>query len=180
MKWINEPAKWSSNKNDLTVSSESSTDFWRVTGEGIGAIRDNGHLFGENVDSDFDLSMDIHGHFAAQYDHAGAMVRVDDHHWIKTGVEYFDGRPRFSTVVTSDYSNWMLAPLPENFTHLAILISRRGNAVQVRRSRDDGQMEFSAQLYAPPDRTVFAGAMCAAPKSDGFDVTFRNLTLAPK
>jgi hypothetical protein len=179
MEWMNEPATWSLNKNDLTVSAEASTDFWRVTGEGIGAVRDNGHLFGENIDSDFDLSMDIHGHFGAQYDQAGAMVRVDDLHWLKTGIEFFDGSPRFSTVVTSGYSNWMLAVLPD-FSHLNILISRRGNAVEVRRSLDGGQMEFSAQLYLPPDRTVFAGAMCAAPKGGGFDVTFRNLTVTPK
>jgi uncharacterized protein len=79
-------------------SPAQSADFWRITGYGY--IRDNGHLYGEPVGGDFDLSMRVRGSYAAQYDQAGAMVRVDDRRWLKTGIEYFDGRPRLSTVIT--------------------------------------------------------------------------------
>lgn len=179
MEWMNEPTEWSSNERDLNIVTEASTDFWRVTGEGIKAVRDNGHLFGEMIAGDFDLSVDVHGDLKEQYDQAGVMVRVDNRQWFKTGIEFLDGRPRFSTVVTFDYSNWMLTDLPDSFDHLSIRISHRGNAVEVHRSLDGAPEEFSAQLYLPPGRETFAGVMCAAPKGGGFDVSFRNLVITP-
>ena len=179
MKWLNEPAKWSSDGNDLNVTTEASTDFWRVTGEGIDAIRDNGHLYGETISGDFDLSVNVQGNFKDQYDQAGVMVRVSDRQWFKTGVELLNGRPRFSTVVTFDYSNWMIADLPESFYQLSIRIEHRGNAVEVHRAVDGGPEEFASHVYLPPERDKFAGVMCAAPKGHGFDVTFRNFLLTP-
>jgi hypothetical protein len=176
---MNEPTEWSSNGIALNVVTEASTDFWRVTGEGVDAVRDNGHLFGETIAGEFDLSVDIHGHFTEQYDQAGVMVRVDDHQWFKTGIEFFEGIPRFSTVVTFGYSNWMLTDFPEPFDHLGIRISHRGDAVEVHRSLNGGPPEFSAHLYLPPGRPKFAGVMCAAPKGTGFDVIFRNLIITP-
>jgi regulation of enolase protein 1 (concanavalin A-like superfamily) len=38
--------------------------------------------------------MRVRGSYGAQYDQAGAMVRLDERRWLKTGAEYFDGRPR--------------------------------------------------------------------------------------
>jgi regulation of enolase protein 1 (concanavalin A-like superfamily) len=179
VEWMNEPTEWSSNGIALKVVTEASTDFWRVTGEGVEAVRDNGHLFGETITGEFDLSVDIRGHFTEQYDQAGVMVRVDDHQWFKTGIEFFEGIPRFSTVVTFGYSNWMLTDFPEPFDHLGIRISHRGDAVEVHRSLNGGPLEFSALLYLPPGRPKFAGVMCAAPKGAGFDVSFRNLIITP-
>lgn len=179
MEWLNEPAKWSSNGIELNVATEGSTDFWRVTGEGIDAIRDNGHLYGETISGDFDLSVDVQGNLKDQYDQAGVMVRVSDRQWFKTGVEFLNGRPRFSTVVTFDYSNWMIADLPESFHQLSIHVEYRGNAVEVHRAVDGGPEEFLAHIYLPPGEDKFAGVMCAAPKGHGFDVTFRNFLLTP-
>lgn len=176
---MNEPARWSLNGSELTLATEGSTDFWRVTGEGDDAIRDNGHLFGEVIAGEFDLSVDVHGQFADQYDHAGVMVRVDERQWFKAGIELLDGKPRYSTVVTFGYSNWMITDLPETFDHLSLRITNRGNAVEVHRSLDGGPLEFSAHLFMPPGRTKFAGVMSAAPKGSGFDVTFRNLIITP-
>ncbi|KAL8826619.1 MAG: hypothetical protein Q9170_007334 [Blastenia crenularia] len=33
--------------------------------------------------------------------------------WIKTGIEFFDGRPNVSTVACDRWADWSLAPLPE-------------------------------------------------------------------
>jgi hypothetical protein len=65
-------------------------------------IRDNGHLRGEQIGGDFDLSMRVRGFCAAQCDQPEAMVRVDERRRLKTGIKFFDGRPRFSTVITLD------------------------------------------------------------------------------
>jgi regulation of enolase protein 1 (concanavalin A-like superfamily) len=179
VEWMNEPATWSLEGTDLHVTTEPSTDFWRVTGEGVDAVRDNGHIFGETLSGDFDLTVDVIGVFSEQYDQAGVMIRVNDRQWFKTGVEFLDGRPRFSTVVTFDYSNWTFTDLPDSFDRLSIRIAYRGDAVEVHRSVDGGPEEFSAHLYLPPGEEKFVGVMSAAPKGRGFNVIFRNLVITP-
>jgi regulation of enolase protein 1 (concanavalin A-like superfamily) len=175
MQWLNEPARWSDRDGVLKVTADATTDFWRVTGYGYS--RDNGHLYGERLAGDFDLSMRVRGSYAAQYDQAGAMVRVDERHWLKTGVEYFNGSKRFSTVITLDHSSWALASLPVTMTELGLRLTRRGDAVEIHYCVDAGDFELAALAYLPPDHGVLAGPMCAAPEGSGFDVTFTGLTV---
>jgi uncharacterized protein len=176
MRWLNEPAQWSEQAGSLVVTAGAATDFWRITGYGY--IRDNGHLYGEQLPGDFDLSMRVRGSYAAQYDQAGAMVRLDERRWLKTGVEYFDGRPCFSTVITLDHSSWALADLPAEMSELGLLVTRRGDAIEVRYCVDDGDRKLAALAYLPPREAVLAGAMCAAPEGNGFQVTFHDLKVA--
>ena len=175
MQWLNEPAQWSERAGALLVTADAATDFWRITGYGY--IRDNGHLYGEQLSGDFDLSMRVRGSYAAQYDQAGAMVRVDEHRWLKTGIEYFDGRPRFSTVITLEHSSWAVADLPGYAGEVSLFVTRRGDAIEVRYRLDGGQSELAALAYLPPAEPVLAGAMCAAPDGSGFDVTFHDLRI---
>jgi uncharacterized protein len=157
------------------VTTDGGTDFWRITGYGY--IRDNGHLYGEQLDGDFTLSMRVRGSYAAQYDQAGAMVRVDERRWIKTGIEYFDGRPRFSTVITAEHSSWALADLPSGLDELSLSVTRRGDAIEVRYRLGNAESALAALAYLPPSEQVLAGAMCAAPEGSGFHVTFHDLTI---
>ncbi len=175
MQWLNEPAQWSERADALLVTADAGTDFWRITGYGY--IRDNGHLYGEQLSGDFDLSMRVRGSYAAQYDQAGAMVRVDDRRWLKTGIEYFDGRPRFSTVITLEHSSWAVADLPSYAGEVSLLVTRRGDAIEVRYRLDGGDRELAALAYLPSGEQVLAGAMCAAPEGSGFEVTFHDLRI---
>ncbi len=175
MLWLNEPARWSEANGRLTVTADPGTDFWRTTSYGY--VRDTGHVYGDRVDGEFDLSVRVRGAYGAQYDQAGAMVRVDDRRWLKTGVEYFDGRLRLSTVVTLDYSSWAVGELPRGTTEVALYLARRGDSVEVRYRADGGERELAAVVYVPPAQTVLAGAMCAAPEGEGFEVSFRDLAI---
>jgi regulation of enolase protein 1 (concanavalin A-like superfamily) len=103
------------------------------------------------------------------------MIRVDDRYWLKTGVEYFDGRTRFSTVVSLDYSSWAVADLPTRASELVLYLKRRNDSVEVRYAVDYLEPELAALVYLPPGEEVLAGAMCAAPEGTGFEVTFRDL-----
>jgi len=178
VQWLNEPAQWSEADGALTVTADPGTDFWRTTGYGY--IRDSGHLYGEMLSGDFDFSMRVRGRYSAQYDQAGAMVRVDERHWLKTGIEFFDGRMRMSTVVTLDYSSWALAELPPDATELSLLLTRRGDAVEVRYSAGGGQIQLASLIYLPPDQGVLAGPMCAAPEGGGFEVSFHDVAIVPR
>ncbi|MGO9148567.1 MAG: DUF1349 domain-containing protein [Acidimicrobiales bacterium] len=175
MHWLNEPASWSEEFDVLRVTADAGTDFWRTTGYGYN--RDTGHLYGDVTAGELDLSMRLCGSYSAQYDQAGAMVRIDERNWIKTGIEYFEGRMRLSTVVTCEYSSWVVAELPESTNELALLLTRRGDALEVRYSLDGGAQELAALVHLPPEVQVLAGAMCAAPTGGGFQVTFQDLSL---
>jgi regulation of enolase protein 1 (concanavalin A-like superfamily) len=176
--WLNEPARWLDNDGVLSVTADGGTDFWRTTGYGY--IRDNGHLYGTEFPGDFDLRVRVRGTYVDQYDQAGAMIRVDERNWIKTGIEFFDGRPRFSTVVTLDYSSWAVADLPQGTDGIVLSVTRRGDAVEIRYALDGGRGELAALAYLPPGRAVMAGAMCAAPEGSGFPVAFDRLLLEPR
>ena len=85
MQWLNEPAHWSSSSNRIIVTTSPKTDFWHVTHYGF--IRDSGHFYFEQINTDFIVEVEISGSYKDLYDQAGIMIRSDENHWIKTGVE---------------------------------------------------------------------------------------------
>jgi len=173
MEWLNEPASWQRNGDVLRVSVDPGTDFWRATGYGY--VHDNGHVYGDRLPGDLDVSVRIRGAFASQYDQAGIMLRADEETWLKTGLEFFEGRPRLSTVLTAGWSSWMVADLPPGTDEVTLRVSRRGDAVEVRYAAGDGAAELAALVFLPPDREMLAGIMCAAPEGTGFSVAFNDL-----
>jgi hypothetical protein len=178
MEWLNEPASWQRTGDVLTVSVDPSTDFWRETGYGY--IRDSGHVYGEVLAGDLDVSVRMRCTLAVQYDQAGVMLRADERTWLKTGVEFFEGRARLSTVLTLGRSSWMVTDLPEGTDEIVLRVSRRGDAVEVRYVIEDGRAELAALVFMPPGREVLAGVMAAAPEGPGFRVTFHDLRITER
>ena len=176
MQWLNEPAIWQRTDDVLRVSVDPGTDFWRATGYGY--IHDNGHVYGERLPGDLDVSVRLRCTFAHQYDQAGIMLRADEQTWLKTGVEFFEGRPRLSTVLTLGWSSWMVADLPTDLEEITLRMSRRGDAVEIRYAAGDSAAELAALVFLPPDCEVLAGIMCAAPEGSGFIVSFHDLRIA--
>ncbi len=176
MEWLNEPASWQRTDDTLQVNVDPGTDFWRVTGYGY--IRDSGHVYGEVLAGDLDVAVRIRGNWSAQYDQAGVMLRADERTWLKTGIEFFEGRPRLSTVLTLGMSSWSVANLPDDAGDVALRLSRRGDAVEIRYSTGDGPPDLAALVYLPPDSELLAGVMCAAPEGSGFSVSFHELRIA--
>ena len=76
MHWYNEPAAWAAEGDIITVTADPGTDFWRKTHYGF--IRDNGHFYYQEVSGDFRCEVKVSGRYAALYDQAGLMVRVDE------------------------------------------------------------------------------------------------------
>ena len=176
MQWLNEPASWQRTGDVLRVSVDPGTDFWRTTGYGY--VHDNGHVYGELLPGDLDVSVRVRGAFANQYDQAGIILRADEHTWLKTGLEFFEGRPRLSTVLTLGCSSWMVADLPPGTDEVTLRVSRRGDAVEVRYTAGDGAAELAALVFMPPGREMLAGIVCAAPEGTGFSVSFHDLRIA--
>ena len=129
MEWLNEPGRWSGSLDDLTVECEPGTDFWRTTHYGF--VRDSGHFAYSPFEDE--AAVRFRGDFAAQYDQAGLMLRVDAEHWIKAGIELADGRAWLSVVVTRGVSDWSQqpAPAPDADGWWTVRAVRGGDAVQV-------------------------------------------------
>jgi regulation of enolase protein 1 (concanavalin A-like superfamily) len=178
MEWLNEPASWQRTGEVLTVSVDPGTDFWRETGYGY--IRDSGHVYGDVLAGDLDVSVRLRCTLGVQYDQAGVMLRADERTWLKTGVEFFEGRARLSTVLTLGRSSWMVTDLPGGTDDIVLRVSRRGDAVEVRYVIADGPAELAALVFLPPGREVLAGVMAAAPEGPGFQVTFHDLRITER
>ncbi|MGD0692574.1 MAG: DUF1349 domain-containing protein [Acidimicrobiales bacterium] len=175
MDWFNEPSQWSEKDGQITVRADARTDFWRITDYGY--VRDNGHIYGEAITTDFDFAVRVEADYADQYDQAGVAIRVDESHWLKTGVELYEGQLRFSTVITVDHSNWVIADLPEHFRTLNLHLTRRDDVVHIGYSVDDATPEMASVVYLEPGVSAFVGLLCAAPEGDGFDARFSDLAI---
>ncbi|CAI4552243.1 AKH_1a_G0027210.mRNA.1.CDS.1 [Saccharomyces cerevisiae] len=83
------------------------TDFWRETFYGL--TRDSGHFLGVETGSAFTAQVRVQGSYESLYDQAGIMVRIDDGHWLKAGIEISDGHAMLSSVLTNGKSDWSTA-----------------------------------------------------------------------
>lgn len=175
MEWLHEPAEWQANGDELTVTAAAKTDFWRTTHYGF--VRDNGHFYGLEATGDFVATVIVRGRYRDQYDQAGLMVRLNETTWLKTGVEFVEGVPLASVVVTRNYSDWSVAPLPPEMRDLHIRLIRQGDAIEVRVAANDGEEMMLRLAYLTDEPVVRVGPMCAAPDGEGFDVTFRGFAV---
>jgi uncharacterized protein len=174
MQWLNEPPVWEANNGRLRVVTGAKTDFWRVTHYGF--IRDNGHFYYERKTGDFTLQARIDGKYEALYDQAGLMIRSGSANWIKTGIEYTDGLPHLSAVVTRDFSDWSLLPI-QLTGPVWLRLTKLDNAVRIQYSSDGISFSMLRLAYFPPSNDVTAGLMCCSPERAGFTVEFTEFTI---
>jgi regulation of enolase protein 1 (concanavalin A-like superfamily) len=160
----------------ITVVADPRTDFWRITD--CGQIRDNGHFYYRRVTGDFCAHVRFSGQYAVLYDQAGLMVRVDEENWLKCGIEFVSGIQHASAVVTRDYSDWSVVPLPSNPATLWLRVARRGSTIEVHTSLDGAHYTMIRSAYLRPAETAQVGLMCAAPEGDGFSVTFEGFAVS--
>ena len=175
-RWLHEPAVWAENDGVVTVTTDPGSDFWRVTHYGF--IRDNGHFYYWPQTGDFVAEVTVTGAYRDLYDQAGLMLRVDDRTWLKCGIEFVGGVQQVSAVVTRDYSDWSVTPLPMNPAAIRLRVTRQGPAIEIHYAvtNDDWQLLRLAYLTDAP--TLSLGLMCASPEGQGFTVRFENLDVA--
>ena len=175
--WLNQPEKWTLEDGKLLVTSDDKSDFWRKTSYGF--IRDSGHFFGVATDGDFTAQVHVAGHYATLYDQAGLMVRIDEEHWIKCGVEYSDGQLWLSTVLTAGKSDWAVsvAPAMPNGFWLRVTVSE--GVIRVQYSVDGKLWPLLRLAPFPVAARYLVGPMCCTPERGGLEVTFSSFTAGP-
>ena len=172
MEWYNEPPFWQVQADNLTITSGSKTDFWRHTHYGF--VRDNGHFYYQQIQGDFTAEVKVSGQYADLYDQAGLMVRLDTANWLKCGIEFVDAVQQVSAVVTRDYSDWSVVPIPHNPASLWLRVTRRGADLEVQYSLDGTQYTLLRLAYFTPVEIVSVGIMCASPEGNGFSTIFEG------
>lgn len=177
--WLNEPSVWTGDARHLQLRTELETDFWRETFYGF--IRDSGHAYLTPVRGDFTASVTVTGAYEALYDQAGLFLRLDDHRWIKAGIEFTDGLMHFSVVVTRDVSDWSVIPLHgvSPGDEISMRLTRHGNAVRVQFSTGSNTTWQLARLCPFTDADAQIGVMACSPQRAGFTAEFRDLIVGP-
>lgn len=96
----------------LTLSPPAFRDFWSKTFYTPTLIKHDASALLRKVAETQECTIMIDFDYTpvSQFDQAGLMVYRDDLHWVKAGIEFCDGAPRLSVVVTNDYSDWSTQP----------------------------------------------------------------------
>ena len=176
MQWFNPPAQWQASPQGLEVQVDARTDFWRVTRHDF--IKDDAHFYYRSVSGDFRAEVTVHGAYQALYDQAGLMLRQDERTWLKCGIEFLEGVQQASAVLTREFSDWSIVPLPDNPAAIRIQVLRIGSAVEVSFARPGQNFVLIRQGYLTPAPTLQIGMMCAAPQGEGFAVRFTDFALS--
>jgi uncharacterized protein len=176
--WLNEPAAFSGDARELKLVISEKTDFWQDTFYRF--QRDNGHAYLTPVTGDFTASVTVSGDYQELYDQAGLMLRIDQRHWIKTGIEYTDGLMHFSAVVTNGASDWSVIPLHNSSKddEVSVRVTRHDDAVRVQFSINGAPWQL-ARLAPFSSADASVGLMACSPERGGFEAVFRNLDVGP-
>ncbi len=175
MQWFNEPAKWKIEDNKLKVEVTPKSDYWRATGYGFTV--DDGPFCYTTRGGEFEVSVKISAEFKARYDHLGLMLRIDEKLWIKTGMEYVDGKYNFSTVVTNDFSSWNVIPLKGKPEFLWVKAIRKKDSVEIYYSFDGKDYIMSNIAYFPDQKPAMVGMMAGSPDGNGYNAVFENFKI---
>lgn len=121
---VGQDGNWSVEDSVLTLSPPAKKDFWRKTFYEPMLVKDDGScLFSTLPDNEcFTVETSFILNPKRQFDQAGICIRLDHEHWLKTGIEVVDEKPRLSCVVTNGYSDWSTQPWPESRLRIRVTI----------------------------------------------------------
>ena len=162
-------------------------DYWRITHYDF--IHDDGDfLYLESLKAttleNYEIQVSFKANYQHLYDQAGIMLRSNEKHWIKTGIEYVHGVKYASAVVTRDYSDWSTNPL-NNFNQdwFTIKVQLFKGDVKVEYSLDEGKtfhLLRIAHLFDQHEEStpLQVGIFAASPTcKEGCSVEFKDLTI---
>lgn len=187
---------WRQQGHSMIIYPPAKKDYWRKTYYVPVLLKDDGpfwhfsDLARENyytITTTFDLTA------VCQFDQAGLMVRFDEEHWIKTGIEVVDGLPRLSCVVTNEFSDWSTQHWPHYSTtdaesksvcvpKVSMRVHCRGNSFVVEARMENGKWEFIriAHLNVGKNLSLFSAGVfaCCPADQQGGHAVFENFVIS--
>lgn len=175
MNWFNEPSEWTINGDKLTMQVTPKSDYWRISHYGFTV--DDAPFYYAEYGGEFEAKVKISGDYKVRFDHAGMMIRIDHENYIKTGIEFVDGKYNLSTVVAHHTSDWSVIALDKPVEAVWIKAVRRLDAIEIFYSFDDNEYHMMRNAWMEANRPVKIGMFAASPDGDGFKATFSDFTV---
>ena len=172
MQWFNEPSQWENKDKKLTLFATPQSDYWRIAHYGF-TVDDAPFLY-TTYGGEFEAKVKITGDYRERYDQAGMMIRIDHENYIKTGIEYVDGKYNLSAVVTHHTSDWSVITLDRAVPFIWIKAVRRLDAVEIYYSYDDQTYTLMRIAWLQDNTPVQVGLMAASPDGQGFQASFEH------
>lgn len=172
MQWFNEPEQWEIKDNTLSMFVTPQSDYWRISHYGFTV--DDAPFYYSTYGGEFEVKVKITGDYQAQFDQAGLMLRIDHENYIKTGIEFVDGKFNLSTVVTHKTSDWSVIALDKPVPYIWIKAVRRLDAVEIFYSFDDKNYTMMRNAWLQDNTPVMVGVMGASPDGKGFNAKFEH------
>ncbi|SHL21727.1 hypothetical protein SAMN05444266_102487 [Chitinophaga jiangningensis] len=170
MQWFNEPEQWEIKENSLVMQVTPQSDYWRISHYGF-TVDDAPFLY-TTYGGEFEAKVKLTGAYKARFDQMGLMLRTDHENYIKTGVEFVDGKFNVSTVVTHTKSDWSVTTLDKVPPYIWIKVVRRLDAVEIFYSLDDKNYIMTRNAPLQDNKPVMVGLMAASPDGNGFQARF--------
>ncbi|MCW4470767.1 DUF1349 domain-containing protein [Flavobacterium sp. MFBS3-15] len=175
MQWFNEPSQWQIKDKSLIMQVTPKSDYWRISHYGFTV--DDAPFYYATYGGEFEAKVKLTGAYKARFDQMGLMLRIDHKHYIKTGVEFVDGKFNVSTVVTHDKSDWSVTPLDKVPPFIWIKVVRRLDAVEIYYSLDDKTWIMTRNAPLQDNTPVMVGLMAASPDGNGFEAKFEHFSV---
>lgn len=175
MQWFNEPEQWEIKDGSLIMDVTPQTDYWRISHYGF-TVDDAPFLYTLRG-GEFEVKVKISGDYKTRFDQSGLMLRIDHENYIKTGIEFVDGKYNLSTVVTHHTSDWSIIPLDKPVPYVWIKAVRRLDAVEIFYSFDDKEYTMMRNAWLQDNHPVMVGVMGACPDGNGFEAKFENFSI---
>ncbi|MBQ7898356.1 MAG: DUF1349 domain-containing protein [Bacteroidales bacterium] len=175
MQWFNEPENWSVKNDVLTMDVTPQSDYWRISHYGF-TVDDAPFLYTLRG-GEFEVKVKISGEYKVRFDQAGLMLRIDEENYIKTGIEYVDGKYNLSAVVTHKTSDWSVITLDKPVDYIWIKAVRRLDAVEIFYSFDDEEYVMMRNCWLQDNTPVMVGMMAACPDGNGFKAKFEHFQI---
>jgi len=175
MQWFNEPEKWEIKNDALNMFVTPQTDYWRISHYGFTV--DDAPFYYTTRGGEFEVKVKITGDYKVRFDQMGLMLRTDHENYIKTGIEFVDGKYNLSTVVTHGKSDWSVTTLDKTPKFLWIKAVRKLDAVEIFYSYDDEQYQMLRNAPLQDNKPVMVGLMAASPDGNGFNAKFESFKI---
>lgn len=175
--WINPPSRWSLKADRLSATTDGATDFWRETHYGF--TRDNGHFFACPVVGGFTAQLRVQARYEALYDQAGIMIRIDEQHWVKAGVENSDGENLLSSVLTIGRSDWAPGAYRHDAADFWLRATVAAGVLKLQASPDGKRWPVFRLAPFPDVASCLVGPMCCTPERAGLEVEFSAFRVEP-
>lgn len=175
MQWFNEPESWKIEDGRVTMEVTPHSDYWRISHYGF-TVDDAPFLYTLRG-GEFEVKVKISGEYKVRFDQAGLMLRIDKENYIKTGIEFVDGKYNLSTVVTHKTSDWSVIELEKPVEYVWIKAVRRLDAVEIFYSFDDKEYTMMRNCWLNDNTPVMVGMMAACPDGEGFKAIFEGFKI---